>query len=136
VSRSHHLRTAFTSLRSQAYQRLVTRMIYRTVVLAVGMALFVLGIALLVFPGPGWPAIILGLVILASEFVWARRLLAPIRRWAQIAAERAKDPAHRKRNILIGVFMAIAALAVMLPALAWYVGRVGIEIPGPGLQLP
>jgi uncharacterized protein (TIGR02611 family) len=136
VSRSHHLRTAFSSLRSQAHQRLVTRMIYRTVVLVVGLALLGLGIVLLVFPGPGWPAIILGLVILASEFPVARRVLAPIRRWAHLAAERAKDPAHRKRNIVIGLLLAVAVLAVLLPAVAWYVGRVGIDIPAPGYQLP
>ena len=33
------------------------------------------GIAMLALPGPGWLAIGAGLTMLASEFLWARRLL-------------------------------------------------------------
>lgn len=41
----------------------------------VGFTLLVLGIIMIVTPAPGWLTIILGLGILAAEFVWARRLL-------------------------------------------------------------
>jgi uncharacterized protein (TIGR02611 family) len=40
-----------------------------------GFALLALGVVLLVGPGPGWLVILLGLGLLAAEFVWARRLL-------------------------------------------------------------
>jgi uncharacterized protein (TIGR02611 family) len=40
-----------------------------------GFTLLVLGVALLVLPGPGWLTIAAGLAILAGEFEWARRLL-------------------------------------------------------------
>ena len=40
-----------------------------------GFTLLFVGVIMLVTPGPGWPAIIGGLAMLAAEFVWARRLL-------------------------------------------------------------
>ena len=40
-----------------------------------GFTLLVIGVAMLVLPGPGWLTIGLGLVVLAAEFIWARRLL-------------------------------------------------------------
>jgi uncharacterized protein (TIGR02611 family) len=40
-----------------------------------GFTLLVLGVLMIVTPGPGWLTIFLGLGILAAEFVWARTLL-------------------------------------------------------------
>lgn len=40
-----------------------------------GFTLLLIGVVMLVTPGPGWLAIFLGLTLLAAEFVWARRLM-------------------------------------------------------------
>lgn len=40
-----------------------------------GFTLLVLGIVMILTPGPGWLTIMLALGVLAAEFVWARRLL-------------------------------------------------------------
>ena len=40
-----------------------------------GFTLLVVGILMIVTPGPGWLTIMLALGVLAAEFVWARRLL-------------------------------------------------------------
>lgn len=40
-----------------------------------GFTLLALGAVMVVTPGPGWLVILLGLGVLAAEFVWARRLL-------------------------------------------------------------
>jgi uncharacterized protein (TIGR02611 family) len=40
-----------------------------------GFTLLVLGAVMVFTPGPGWLIILLGLGVLAAEFVWARRLL-------------------------------------------------------------
>jgi uncharacterized protein (TIGR02611 family) len=40
-----------------------------------GFTLLILGIVMIVTPGPGWLTILLALGVLAAEFVWARRLL-------------------------------------------------------------
>ena len=55
------------------------RLAWRAIVAVVGFTLVLLGIALLVLPGPAFIVIPLGLAVLASEFVWARRLLKSVR---------------------------------------------------------
>ena len=47
----------------------------RLIVLVVGLTVVAIGAAMIVLPGPAVVVIPLGLAILASEFVWARRLL-------------------------------------------------------------
>ena len=41
----------------------------------IGFTLLLTGGIMLLTPGPGWLTIVLGLAVLAAEFVWARRLL-------------------------------------------------------------
>jgi uncharacterized protein (TIGR02611 family) len=45
-----------------------------------GFTLLVLGFVMFFTPGPGWITILLGLGILAAEFVWARRVLDRLKR--------------------------------------------------------
>ena len=59
-------------------RRLLARTVTRArtfVVAAVGFTVLLLGLALIVLPGPAVVVIPIGLGILATEFVWARRLL-------------------------------------------------------------
>ena len=65
----------------------------RVVVLAIGATTILLGVVMLVTPGPAVVVIPLGVAILGTEFVWARRLL---RRLEQ-TLPRAR-PAPRQRS--------------------------------------
>jgi uncharacterized protein (TIGR02611 family) len=60
---------------------------YRVVVGVLGAAIVVLGFVLIPLPGPGWLIVFAGLALLATEFVWADRLLTFARRkvhgWTQ-----------------------------------------------------
>jgi hypothetical protein len=47
----------------------------RIIRIVVGFTLLIIGIALIVLPGPATVVIPAGLAILAGEFVWARKLL-------------------------------------------------------------
>ena len=47
----------------------------RLVMIVVGFTVILLGIIMLVTPGPGIAAIAGGVAILATEFVWAKKLL-------------------------------------------------------------
>ena len=47
----------------------------RVMIALVGGTVLLLGLALLVLPGPGIPVVIGGLAILAVEFAWARHWL-------------------------------------------------------------
>ncbi len=48
-----------------------------------GFALLIIGVPLLFLPGPGFLAIVLGLAMLAAEYVWAAKLLAGVKRQSQ-----------------------------------------------------
>ncbi len=60
----------------------------RIVVLVVGMTVLAVGAALLILPGPALIVLPIGLAILATEFVWARRLLRRIKSEAGSLAEK------------------------------------------------
>lgn len=71
----------------------------RTVILVVGGTMLLLGLLMLVTPGPGIAAIALGLGILAVEFAWARIWLRRIRRRISDAAGSVRDrhiESHRR----------------------------------------
>lgn len=55
------------------------KQVRRVVVFVAGIVVLLLGIMMLVAPGPGILTVVLGLGILAMEFVWARRLLKRLR---------------------------------------------------------
>lgn len=74
----------------------IVRHAYRLVVLVVGLSFVVLGLVLIVLPGPlTIPPMLLGLAILATEFVWARRLLERAKEYAVKARTKAKGMARR-----------------------------------------
>ena len=59
-----------------------------------GFTLLVLGVVMIVTPGPGWLVIALALGVLAAEFVWARQLLDHMKE----RGDRLKDQGVRLRN--------------------------------------
>jgi tellurite resistance protein TerC len=63
----------------------------RVVVAVVGATVLLLGVALLVLPGPAFVVIPIGLAILAIEFAWARRLLKRVRRSIDDAVGRGRE---------------------------------------------
>ncbi|MFN0282453.1 MAG: TIGR02611 family protein [Kineosporiaceae bacterium] len=65
--------------RERIRRRRSTRVAWKVVTGLVGTAVTVAGLIMVPFPGPGWLVVIVGLVILASEFAWAQRLLHVVR---------------------------------------------------------
>ena len=70
--------------------RLTLRQARRLVVLVVGITIVALGLVMLVAPGPGIIVVPVGLAILATEFLWARRLLRRYKQGAKHLAGRAE----------------------------------------------
>jgi uncharacterized protein (TIGR02611 family) len=102
------------------------QVVWRAISTGIGGAIVVLGIILLPLPGPGWAVIFLGLAVLATEYVWAHRLLRFTKDKAQGAASSAFSPENRRRTwalILVGALL-LAALV------AWYVDRYGWSLDG------
>jgi tellurite resistance protein TerC len=58
------------------------KVVRRVIVSVVGITVLLIGIALLVLPGPAFVLIPVGLAILATEYAWARRWLKRARRIA------------------------------------------------------
>lgn len=92
-----------------------TRIIYRVVVIVIGLAIVALGVVLLPFPGPGWLVIFLGLGVLASEFEPAANLrsyaIKRVREWN----EWQKRQSWWVRALLgLGLFLLIVAVFYLL----------------------
>ena len=54
---------------------------WRVLVGTVGALIVLVGLVMMVAPGPGVAAVILGLVVLSTEFSWARRVVHPAQLW-------------------------------------------------------
>lgn len=103
----------------------ITRVVWQVLVGVVGAGLLVAGGAMLVLPGPGWAVIALGLVVLASEFVWFERPLRPVRRLLQRAGV---TTGSTRRKVLVAC---VAVLGALGGALVWFWGRRhGWNFPG------
>ena len=61
--------------------------------LVVGGTVVLIGVAMLVLPGPAFIVIPAGIAILATEFVWARRLLRKVKARIRLAAKKARQRA-------------------------------------------
>lgn len=105
-------------LHARAHANPVTGLLTKVVVTCVGVLVIVAGFVMLVVPGPGIVAIIVGLGILSTEWAWADRWVDRARAAAHRAAERARemDPAVRRRRIAL----ILLAVVVVGGALAWY----------------
>ena len=66
------------------------RVAKRCVVAVIGGSVTLIGIALIVLPGPAFVVIPIGLAILATEFLWAKR-------WLQKARQMASDLTSKAR---------------------------------------
>lgn len=51
----------------------------RLVVIVIGFTILAAGVAMIVLPGPAIVVIPVGLAVLATEFVWARKLLVTVK---------------------------------------------------------
>ena len=108
---------------SKLYRRLhanpVTSLTTKIVVGVVGTTVALVGLVMIVTPGPAFVLIPLGLAILATEFAFARRWLD----WARDKATEAKrksdemDPAVRRRRLVLTGL----AVPLVVGAGVWYV---------------
>jgi uncharacterized protein (TIGR02611 family) len=58
------------------------KIVRRVIVTVIGATVLLIGIALLVLPGPAFIVIPIGLAILATEYAWARHWLRKVRQMA------------------------------------------------------
>lgn len=92
----------------------------RCAVTIVGAALLLVGAAMMVLPGPGILIIVAGLAVLATEYVWAQRLLRRAKSQAEKVQEASvASPARTGATIAFAVgLLALGVAMVLLPDLA------------------
>ncbi len=79
----------------------------KVVVLIVGVTVLLAGVALLALPGPGMIVIIVGLLILSTEFAWAER-------WLDFAVEKAAGATSKAQESKSGrIMLALSGLALI-----------------------
>ena len=89
-------------------------MLKRFAVTIVGVALIALGAAMMVLPGPGILVIVGGLALLATEYVWARKMLKTARAKAEEVQEAAvASPVRTAGTLLFGVLLLGLGLAMV-----------------------
>jgi uncharacterized protein (TIGR02611 family) len=67
----------------------------RLIIALIGGTVLLIGIALIVLPGPAFIVIPIGLAILATEFAWAQRAVARARALVARARGRQSEPAAK-----------------------------------------
>jgi uncharacterized protein (TIGR02611 family) len=90
----------------------------RVAVALFGFLVVLVGLAMLVLPGPGLLVIAIGLGILALEFVWAERLLERTVDKMEEAADTVRR-SSRKRQALGAALLALAAAGLVAAAVLW-----------------
>jgi tellurite resistance protein TerC len=75
------------------------KFVRRVIVSVVGATVLLIGIALLVLPGPAFIVIPVGLAILATEYAWARRWLKKARRIASNVVSGRDSAAARESRV-------------------------------------
>ena len=78
----------------------------KVVVATIGFTVLLIGIALIFLPGPAIVVIPIGLLILAGEFVWARRLLRRFKKEVKSVGKQIK------RKILTDNFLNISYIII------------------------
>lgn len=86
---------------------------WRGIVLIFGLTIVALGIFFLLFPGPGWAVIFFGLIVLATEYAWAQRLLNPVRLFSSRVARIIVSSEFRERRgkVILVLTMALVTVA-------------------------
>ena len=69
----------------------------RILVAIVGFTVLLFGVVMIVLPGPAFIVIPLGLAILATEFVWAQRLLTKAKAYFEKQRKRVSDKVRGKK---------------------------------------
>lgn len=108
----------------------LTRNVKRIAVLVVGLAVLVAGAAMLVLPGPGILVLIVGLAILATEFVWAERVLDRATANASRAASRVTAARNGRLALIVSSLALLTGGATLVVVAERPIVGVGILLAG------
>lgn len=99
-------------------ERRAVDLAYRIGVGVVGLAVLGVGILAIPYPGPGWAIVFVGLAILATEFEWAKKLLAYARKRYDAVMDWFK-----RQGLWVQVLGAVFTAAIVVGTL-WLLGAI------------
>jgi hypothetical protein len=105
-----------TGEREASVEAAKRHIVVRLARMGLGFTLLVLGLAMLVLPGPGMLVVAAGLVILAEDIAWADRMLRYVRRKVPGVPEDGRIP---RSTLLVGGLLTLAGIA----ATVWFTTR-------------
>lgn len=93
----------------------------RFAVTIVGAGILLVGLALMVLPGPGILLIVAGLAVLATEYVWARRLLVHAKDRAELVRQAAvASPVRTAGSVIFSLgLVAVGVAMLIVDDVAW-----------------
>lgn len=97
------------------------QLLKRSAITILGVGLLVVGVVLMVLPGPGILLIVGGLAVLATEYVWAQRLLKRARASAEQVQEAAvASPVRTAGSVVFALGMVAVGIAMLVvPDVSW-----------------
>ena len=95
-----------------ARHRRAVAVAYRVAVGVAGTCVILIGLVLVPLPGPGWPVVFLGFVVLGSEFSWAERIRHIVQRRVSAAVRWSASAAWPVRAALSTATVA----SILLPS--------------------
>ncbi len=107
-----------TKLRAQKDRHRERPKVLRIVFVVMGFTVLLLGVVMLVTPGPAFVLIPIGLAMLALEFAWAENLLEKAVEQGEVAKQKAAN-ASRTQKILSVVATILGIAAAVAAVLLW-----------------
>lgn len=130
-AKPEHARATTSPLGEDAERiaRLTLKQARRLIVLVVGITIVFIGVVMLVGPGPGALVVPIGLAVLASEFIWARRLLDRYTEQAQRYGKRAGSVVMKYSRIWMIPIAYIAFGAALVVAITIFRLKPWLVVP-------
>ncbi len=103
-----------TGRRERTRQEAKRNIVVRIVIIGVGGVIFLAGLGMLIFPGPGILVSLVGLGILAREFEWAANLMNTLR-------EKSHVDEMSKLPIWAQIALGLVSMAAVAAGIIWFV---------------
>lgn len=115
--------------RDRLRKRPAADFVYRSTVAVTGVAVLGVGILAIPYPGPGWAIVFIGLGILATEFLWAQRLLEFAKqRYAKVMKWFCEQGLWVQAAGVVFTTAVVMATLWLVGAVGWAAGLLGVEL--------
>jgi tellurite resistance protein TerC len=102
------------------FAKATLRQARKVIGLVVGITVVLVGILLVILPGPGLPVVFIGLAILGNEFAWAKRFLDATRQKAEQAVAASTEAARKRLRPWILIPLGLGTIGAFVGVGLWF----------------